>query len=69
MTPDELKIGQVADRLIRASEHLLNDTNRLAVWPPTTKSSAVDEYQALIDQAERITLKAKDLKHEATGRF
>lgn len=63
------KTGAAAYSLINALEHLLADTNRLAVWPPATKSSAVDEYQALIDQAERITLKAKDLKHEVTGRF
>lgn len=63
------KTGTAAYSLIRAIEQLLADTNRLAVWPPTTKSSAVDEYQALIDQAERLVLKAKDLKHEATGRF
>lgn len=63
------KTGTAAYSLIHALEQLLADTNRLAVWPPTTKSSAVDEYQALIGQAERITLKAKDLKHEATGRF
>lgn len=63
------KTGAAAYSLIHAIEHLLADTNRLAVWPPTTKSSATNEYQALIDQAERITLKAKDLKHEATGRF
>lgn len=63
------KTGAAAYSLIHAIEHLLADTNRLVVWPPTTKSSAVDEYQALIDQAERIALKAKDLKHEVTGRF
>lgn len=63
------KTGTAAYSLIHALEHLLADTNRLVVWPPATKSSAIDEYQALIDQAERITLKAKDLKHEATGRF
>ncbi|MBD9095172.1 MAG: hypothetical protein EGP65_00780 [Weissella confusa] len=63
------KTGAAAYSLIHAIEHLLADTNRLAVWPPTTRSSAVDEYQALIDQAERITLKAKDWKHEVTGRF
>lgn len=63
------KTGTAAYSLIRAIEQLLADTNRLAVWPPITKSSAIDEYQALIDQAERLVLKAKDLKHEATGRF
>lgn len=44
------KTGTAAYSLIHAIEHLLADTNRLVVWPPTTKSSAIDEYQALIDQ-------------------
>lgn len=63
------KAGAAAYNLLHALEHLTADTNRMVVWPPVTKSSAINEYQALIDQAERIVLKAKDLKHEATGRF
>ncbi len=66
---DNEKTGAAADGLLHALEHLTADTNRLVVWPPVTKSSAINEYQALIDQAERIVLKAKDLKHEATGKF
>lgn len=66
---DNEKAGAAADGLLHALEHLTADANRLVVWPPVTKSSAINEYQALIDQAERIVLKAKDLKHEATGRF
>ncbi|MEK1306748.1 hypothetical protein HCY00_09520 [Limosilactobacillus fermentum] len=69
MTPDELKIGQVADRLIRASEHLLNDTNRLALHEPITRSEATAEHDAIIEQAENLVLYAKDWKHEVTGRF
>lgn len=69
MTNDELKIGQVADRLIRASEHLLNDTNRLALHEPKTRSEAIAEHDAIIEQAEKLVLYAKDWKHEVTGRF
>ncbi|MEK1388718.1 hypothetical protein HCZ95_08200 [Limosilactobacillus fermentum] len=69
MTNDELKIGQVADRLIRASEHLLNDTNRLALHEPITRSEAIAEHDAIIAQIERMLLIAKDWKHEATGKF
>lgn len=63
------KTGTAAYSLLHALEHLMADTNRLVVWPPKTKSAAINEYQAIVDQAERIALKAKDLKHEATGRF
>jgi hypothetical protein len=69
MTPDELKIGQVADRLIRDSEHLLNDTNRLALHEPITRSEAIAEHDAIVKQAEQLVLYAKDWKHEVTGRF
>ncbi|MEN2316803.1 hypothetical protein ABC625_01690 [Limosilactobacillus fermentum] len=71
MTPDELKIGQVADRimLIRASERLLNDTNRLALYEPITRGEAIAEHDAIIAQIERMLLIAKDWKHEVTGRF
>ncbi len=66
---NELKVGSATYRLIHATEHLLADTNRLAVHPPVTKGEAVIEYQALVDQAEQLVIKAKDVKHEATGRF
>ena len=71
MTNDELKIGQVADRimLIRASERLLNDTNRLALHEPITRGEAIAEHDAIIAQIERMLLIAKDWKHEVTGRF
>ncbi|MEK1393047.1 hypothetical protein HCZ03_00700 [Limosilactobacillus fermentum] len=69
MTPDELKIGQVADRIIRASEHLLNDTNRMVLHEPMTRSEAIAEHDAIIEQAEKLVLYAKDWKHEVTGRF
>lgn len=69
MTPDELKIGQVADLLIRASEHLLNDTNRMVLHEPMTRSEAIAEHDAIIEQAEKLVLYAKDWKHEVTGRF
>lgn len=69
MSKNELKIGQVADRLIRASEHLLNDTNRLALHEPITRSEAIAEHDAIIEQAENLVLYAKDWKHEVTGRF
>ena len=48
---------------------LTADTSRLMAFPPVTKSAAINEYQDLVEQAELIVLKAKDLKHEATGRF
>lgn len=66
---NELKVGSATYSLIRSAENLLADTNRLAVHPPLTKGEAVIDYQALVDQAERLVLKAKDLKHEVTGRF
>lgn len=69
MTNDELKIGQVVGRLIRASEHLLDDTNRLALHEPMTRSDAIAEHDAIIEQAEKLVLYAKDWKHEVTGRF
>lgn len=66
---DKLKVGSATYNLIRSTENLLADTNRLVVHPPLTKGEATIDYQALVDQAERLVLKAKDLKHEATGRF
>ncbi|MBE8118765.1 hypothetical protein ACW19A_08340 [Limosilactobacillus fermentum] len=69
MTPDEIKIGQVANRLIKASEHLLNDTNRLVLHEPITRGEAIQEHDAIIAQIESMLLIAKDWKHEVTGRF
>lgn len=69
MTPDEIKIGQVANRLIKASEHLLNDTNRLVLHEPITRGEAIQEHDAIIEQLESMLLIAKDWKHEVTGRF
>lgn len=66
---DSIKTVTVAENLMNALERLTADTSRLVVFPPVTKSGAVKEYQALVEQAELIVLKAKDLKHEATGRF
>lgn len=66
---NELKVGSATYNLIRSTENFLADINRLAVHPPLTKGEAVIDYQALVDQAERLVIKAKDLKHEATGRF
>lgn len=66
---NELKVGSAAYLLIRSTENLLADTNRLVVHPPLSKGEAIIDYQALVDQAERLVLKAKDLKHEATGKF
>ena len=66
---NELKVGSAAYLLIRSTENLLADTNRLVVHPPLTKGEAVIEYQALVNQAEQLVLKAKDVKHEVTGRF
>ena len=63
------KTVSAAENLMNALKHLTADTSRLVVCPPVTKSAAINEYQALIEQAELIVLKAKDLKHEATGRF
>lgn len=69
MTNDELKIGQVANRLIKAGEYLLDDANRLFLHEPETRSEAVAEHDAIIGQIERMLLTAKDWKHEVTGRF
>lgn len=69
MTNDELKIGQVANRLIKAGEYLLDDANRLFLHEPETRSEAVAEHDAIIEQAEKLVLYAKDWKHEVTGRF
>lgn len=66
---DSQKTATAAENLINELELLTADTSRLVVCPPVTKSAAVNEYQALVEQAELIVLKAKDLKHEATGRF
>jgi hypothetical protein len=66
---NELKVGSATYNLIRSTENLLADTNRLVAHPPLTKGEAIIEYQALVDQVERLVLKAKDLKHEVTGRF
>lgn len=63
------KTVTAAQNLMNALEHLSADTSRLVVCPPVTKSAAINEFQALVEQAELIVLKTKDLKHEATGRF
>lgn len=63
------KTATAATNLMSALRYLTADTSRLVAYPPVTKSAAIDEYQALVEQAELIVLKAKDLKHEATGRF
>ncbi|WP_421427291.1 hypothetical protein [Limosilactobacillus fermentum] len=66
---DELKVGQVSNRLIKAGEFLLTDANRLALHEPMTRSEAIAEHDAIIAQIERMLLIAKDWKHEATGKF
>lgn len=66
---DSKKTAPAAENLMNALKHLTADTNRLVAYPPVTKSAAINEYQALVEQAELIVLKAKDLKHEETGRF
>ena len=63
------KTATAATNLMSALRCLTFDTSRLMAFPPVTKSAAINEYQALVEQAELIVLKAKDLKHEATGRF
>ena len=66
---DELKVGQVSNRLIKAGEFLLTDANRLALHEPMTRSEAIAEHDAIIAQIESMLLTAKDWKHEVTGRF
>lgn len=66
---DSKKTATAAENLLNSLNHLTADTSRLVVCPPVTKSAAINEYQALVEQAELIVLKTKDLKHEATGRF
>ncbi|MEK1312981.1 hypothetical protein HCY62_03620 [Limosilactobacillus fermentum] len=69
MSKNELKIGQVSNRLIKAGEFLLADANRLVLHEPMTRSEAIAEHDAIIEQAEKLVLYAKDWKHEVTGRF
>ncbi|ARB00485.1 hypothetical protein LHV02_08445 [Limosilactobacillus fermentum] len=69
MTNDELKIGQVSNRLLRLGDHLVTDANRLVLHEPKTRSEAIAEHDAIIEQAEKLVLYAKDWKHEVTGRF
>ena len=66
---DELKVGQVSNRLIKAGEFLLTDANRLALHEPITRSEAIAEHDAIIAQIESMLLIAQDWKHEAPGRF
>lgn len=66
---DSKKAVTAAEKLMNELELLTADTSRLVTCPPVTKSAAIKEYQSLVEQAELIVLKAKDLKHEATGRF
>lgn len=66
---DELKVGQVSNRLIKAGEFLLADANRLALHEPITRGEAIKEHDAIIAQIESMLLIAKDWKHEVTGRF
>lgn len=69
MTPDEIKVGQVANRLLKLGNHLVKDANRLVTHEPMTRGEAIAEHDAIIEQAERLVLYAKDWKHEVTGRF
>ncbi|MCL3984975.1 hypothetical protein [Limosilactobacillus fermentum] len=69
MSKNELKIGQVSNRLIKAGEFLLADANRMVLHEPMTRSEAIAEHDAIIEQAEKLVLYAKDWKHEVTGRF
>ena len=69
MTPDEIKVGQVANQLLKLSEHILTDANRLVLHEPITRSEAIKEHDAIIAQIESMLLIAKDWKHEVTGRF
>ena len=69
MSKNELEIGQVSNRLIKAGEFLLADANRMVLHEPMTRSEAIAEHDAIIEQAEKLVLYAKDWKHEVTGRF
>lgn len=69
MTPDEIKVGQVANQLLKLSEHILTDANRLVLHEPKTRSEAIAEHDAIVKQAEQLVLYAKDWKHEVIGRF
>ncbi|RAM09906.1 hypothetical protein DPF85_06075 [Limosilactobacillus fermentum] len=69
MTPDEIKVGQVANRLLKLGDHLVTDANRLVLHEPMTRSEAIKEHDAIIAQIESMLLIAKDWKHEVTGRF
>ncbi len=69
MTPDEIKVGQVANRLLKLGDHLVTDANRLVLHEPKTRSEAIAEHDAIIAQIESMLLIAKDWKHEVTGRF
>ena len=69
MTPDEIKVGQAANRLLKLGDHLVTDANRLVLHEPKTRSEAIAEHDAIIEQAEKLVMYAKDWKHEVTGRF
>ena len=69
MTPDEIKVGQVANRLLKLGDHLVTDANRLVLHEPMTRSEAIKEHDAIIAQIESMLLIAKDWKHEVTGRL
>ncbi|MDU5750007.1 MAG: hypothetical protein E6Z88_03585 [Limosilactobacillus fermentum] len=69
MSKNELKIGQVSNRLIKAGEFLLADANRMVLHEPITRGEAIKEHDAIIAQIESMLLIAKDWKHEVTGRF
>ncbi|MEK1437065.1 hypothetical protein HCY76_02965, partial [Limosilactobacillus fermentum] len=54
MTPDEIKVGQVANQLLKLSEHILTDANRLVLHEPKTRSEAIAEHDAIVKQAEQL---------------
>lgn len=65
----KLSTGRAANDFIHGMEHVLTDANRLYIHEPATRSAAIAEHNAIIDQLKRLTNMARGWKHEVTGRF
>ena len=55
MTPDEIKVGQVANRLLKLGDHLVTDANRLVLHEPKTRSEAIAEHDAHYNEHQKQT--------------
>ncbi|WP_396427429.1 hypothetical protein [Limosilactobacillus fermentum] len=50
MSKNELKIGQVSNRLIKAGEFLLADANRMVLHEPMTRSEQSQSMTPLLSK-------------------